>query len=431
MDTVTDDTTGDLPVIVVSVDSHVGPRLTEDLRAYCPKGLLAELDAYAEKSAEIKRSIAGVASFLVNHPNFKTAGHYDSDARIADYDYDGIAAGLIFHGSENFEPLPFGPLFPGDAAPRNELTAAGLKIYNRWLVDFVALAPERHIGLAYLPMWDIDAAMEELIWAHDNGLKAVNFPALRQGDILEYNNDAWNPFWALCEERDIPLVTHVGAAGNVTYSGPEAYAIKMIETGSFFSHRAVWWLIYSGVFDRHPGLKLMITETPGNWYPGLAKELDAGWHMFAGESEMNAAFFKRCPRPPSEYMYENVFLGASFASAHEAGQAVVHGFESQLSWGSDYPHVEGTYLNPEGTDMPSVTRLALRNTFCDLDPTTIRRMVGQNAIDLFGLDKSKLANVAARIEAPTMDALRTPIDRDMIPSRASNHAFRSGDTGWS
>ena len=173
----------------------------------------------------------------------------------------------------------------------------------------------------------------------------------------------------------------------------------------------MWWLIYGGVFDRHPGLKLMITETPGNWYPGLAKELDAGWQMFAGESEMNAAFFKRCPRPPSEYMYENVFLGASFASAHEAGQAVVHGFEAQLSWGSDYPHVEGTYLNPEGT--------------------TIRRMVGQNAIDLFGLDKSKLANVAARIEAPTMEALRTPIDRDMIPSRASNHAFRSGDTGWS
>ena len=93
-------------------------------------------------------------------------------------------------------------------------------MYNRWLVDFVAQAPDRHIGLAYLPMWDIDRAIAELEWAHDHGLKGVNFPALRDGELLEYNDPAWDPFWAVCEERKLPLVTHVGAGGKANYEGP-------------------------------------------------------------------------------------------------------------------------------------------------------------------------------------------------------------------
>lgn len=418
-------------VVVVSVDTHVGPRLVEDLRAYCPKGELEAFDAFAADAAQLKDAVAGVASYLVNHPNFTAPGHYDSAERLADYDYDGVSAGVIFHASENFEPLPFGSLFPGDAPRDRDLVATGLQMYNRWLADFVSTAPDRHIGLAYLPMWDIESAIRELIWAHEHGLKAVNFPALRAGDILEYNDPAWDPFWAECQARGVPLVTHVGVAGTVRYSGPEAYAIKMIESGSFFSHRAVWWLIYAGVFERFPGLRLMITETPGSWFPGLARELDAAWAMFLGERSMNAAFFEKVPRKPSEYMHENVFLGASFASPYEVQQAVDHGFVTQLSWGSDYPHVEGTYLHPDGGDMPSVTRLALRNTFCEVEPDAIRRMVGENAISFFGLDRDALQQVANAIAAPTMEELKTPIDRDAVPAGASDHAFRSGETAWS
>jgi predicted TIM-barrel fold metal-dependent hydrolase len=227
----------------------------------------------------------------------------------------------------------------------------------------------------------------------------------------------------------MPLVTHVGAADGVNYGGVESYAIRMIETGSFFSHGAVWWLIYGGVFERFPGLKLVITETPGSWFAGLARELDASWRMFSTHPEMNAAFYRRVPRPPSEYMGSNVFMGASFASPFEVQQAVEHGFSSQVLWGSDHPHVEGTYLYQSDPSMPSVTRLSLRNTFCDLAPADIRAMVGGNAIDAYGLDRAGLQAIADRIDAPTIDELTTPIDA--VPEGASLHAFRSSDTGWS
>jgi predicted TIM-barrel fold metal-dependent hydrolase len=416
------------PLVVVSADSHVGPRLNEDLRAYCPASHLDEFDRFAAEADAMMAAARGYAEVLVNHPNFQTAGHYDSAARLADFDYDGVACGVIFHGSENFVPMPFGPLYPGAPVGDRELRGVGQQIYNRWLADFVSESPQRHVGLAYLPMWDIDAALGELEWAHDHGLRAVNFPAMR-GDLLEYNQPAWDRFWAVCEERSLPIVTHVGATGNVRYEGPEATALKLVESGGFYSHRAVWWLTFGGVFERYPGLKYVVTETPGSWYPNLAVELDGVWNMFSTERAMNAAFYDKVPRPPSDYMKSNVFFGASFASAHEVEQAVTKGFSSQLLWGSDYPHIEGTFVHPAGTDMPSVTRLALRNTFCDVAAEETRRMIADNAIDVFGLDRAALEQVAESIAAPSAADLATPIEA--VPEGASFHAFRAGSSGWS
>ena len=128
-------------------------------------------------------------------------------------------------------------------------------------------------------------------------------------------------------------------------------------------------------------------------------------------------------------MRSNVFFGASFASPYEVEQAVLHGFDAQLMWGSDYPHFEGTFVNPEGNDMPSVTKLALRNTFCRSLRSSTRRMVGGNAIDVYDLDPGALQEIAASIGAPTVEELTTPIDA--VPEGASLHAFRSGTSAWS
>ena len=97
-------------------------------------------------------------------------------------------------------------------------------------------------------------------------------------------------------------------------------------------------------------------------------------------------------------------------------------------WGSDYPHIEGTFVYQEGADMPSVTKLSLRNTFCGVAAAETLRMVGQNAIDVYNLDASALRDIATAIGAPTLDDLATPIDS--IPAEASITAFRQGAGGW-
>jgi predicted TIM-barrel fold metal-dependent hydrolase len=423
------------PVVIVSNDTHIGPRLVEDLRPYCPSSHLDEFDRFAESTATQKEAAAKMlaGSGYLDHPNLRTPGHHDSAARLADYDHDGVAAGVLFHGSMNMEPVPFISTGLGKGTSTYEdrdLVAVGQKIYNRWLADFVSQAPQRHVGIAYLPMWDVEAAVAEVQWAHGAGLRGVNFPAMRDGELPEYNRRLWEPLWSVCEELGLPLVTHVGAGTKADYSGLEGVPLLQIESGGFVSRRALWWLIFAGVFERHPGLKFMITETPGSWFPSTGEELDAVWAFYDQKRDepLNKALLAQVPRRPSEYMAGNVYIGASFASPFEVEQAVANGLSTQLLWGSDYPHLEGTFVYDEGRDLPSVTRLALRHTFCGVAPEETTRMVGGNAIDVFGLDADALQAIAAEIGAPTLDELATPIDA--VPEGASITAFRSGAGGW-
>jgi predicted TIM-barrel fold metal-dependent hydrolase len=421
-------------VIIVSNDTHIGPRLVEDLRPFCPSKYLEEFDRFAVSAATERAAFRAMlkGSGYLDHPNFKTLGHYRSEARLADYDYDGIAAGVIFHGSTNMEPLPFIPQSFGKPGlkPDPNLVALGQNIYNRWLVDFVSQAPQRHVGLAYVPLWDIESALRELHWAHEHGLRGINFPAMRDGELPEYNRRHWEPLWSACEELKMPLVTHVGGKTNARYSGLESIALIQLESAAL-SQRAVPWMIFGGVFERHPDLKLVITETPGNWVPAMSAELDAirAFYEFKRNEPLNKALLEQVPRRPSEYMASNIFLGASFASPYEINQAMEHDLGSQVLWGSDYPHLEGTFVYGEGHVLPSVTRLALRHTFCNTPASDIRRMVGENAIGVYNLDRDSLCQIANEIGAPSLNELTKPIE--WVPEEASVTAFRTGMGGWS
>jgi predicted TIM-barrel fold metal-dependent hydrolase len=415
------------PVIVVSSDTHIGPRLHEDLRPYCPAGSLDAFDAFVRDHeaarAERQRMLASTGgSVFLEHRNFHTDGHHDMTARLRDMDRDGIAAEVVFHGSQNGEPIPFMPQLLGNTSTfeiDHEQAAIGLRTYNSWLADACSNEPARHVGLAHVPMWDIDAAVREVEWAAAAGLRGVNFPAMRHGVYLEYNDRAWEPFWSACEANVVTLATHVGVASPAKASGPEALALTAIEDGGYFARRAIWWMVFGGVFERHPGVRLVITESPGDWWPYTMSELDSTWLSQAASS----ALHEQVPRRPSEYCAENVFVGASFLASFEAERAVAEGYASQLLWGSDYPHIEGTWQRDADLDHEPVTHLAQRNTFCGIDAGAARAMLGENAIRVYGLDPEKLAAVAARIAAPTEPELATPIGA--VPENASPSAFRT------
>jgi predicted TIM-barrel fold metal-dependent hydrolase len=408
-------------LVVVSSDTHIGPLLEAQLRPYCPEAHLEEFDALVAQRAAAGATRAGLP--FGGHPNGRTAGHYDVHARLRDMDRDGIAAEVIFHGSQNGEPIPFLPQSLGNVADLEfdrELAAVGARIYNRWLADACSVEAERHVGLAHVPMWDVDLAVREVEWAAAAGLRGVNFPAPRHGVYLEYNGRAWEPFWSACEATGMTLATHVGAASPGRASGPESLALTSIEDGGYFARHAIWWMLFGGVFERHPDLRLVITESPGEWWSYTMVELDSTW---LSQADWNTALRDQVPRRPSEYCESNVFVGASFLAPFEAARAVEEGYASQLLWGSDYPHIEGTWLYTDHDDAEPVTRVAQRNTFCEIPPDATRAMLGENALRVYGLDAQELAAVAARIDAPTLAELAVPIE--CIPAGASATAFRT------
>ena len=403
------------PVVVVSCDSHAGPLLEEQLRPYCPAAHLDEFDRFTAAhrahgeatrmrlNSRLTNDDDELARFAHEHPNTRIAGHHDMAARLADMDRDGVAAEVIYHFSQNGEPLPF-VADPGgglSAIPAGgfELGAVGYRIYDEWLADFVSEQPERHVGLAYLPTWDIDAAVAELRWAADAGLRGVNLPPPSRPGHREYNHPDWEPFWSAVEDLGLTLHTHSSGAAPFDYfGGPGGQDLLVYECGGWMARRAIWWLVYGRVFERHPGLRLVITEQYEGWWTSTLEELDNVYARFGGVA--------RLPRMPSEYVREHVAMGSSFMSTTLARQAVQEGFDANVLWGRDYPHVEGVFQVRE--DDPSgepITKLALRHLFADLPEASVRKMAGENAVRFLGLDGPALQRVAERIQAPTLAEL--------------------------
>jgi predicted TIM-barrel fold metal-dependent hydrolase len=431
------------PVVVVSSDTHVGPRLREDLRAYCPIRYLDDFDDYVGREAVYKNAMReATPDLFADAPNGQTVrgygnpteGHYEIGARLSDMDADGIAAEVIFHGSQNDQPIPFtnlgkptSPMIIKNHVPEDaEMAGLGRHIYNEWLADFCTVQPERHVGLAQLPIWDVDASVREVRWAHDAGLKGINFPA-PQAWLPEYNKPDWDPLWRVAQDLNMPIVTHLGGGGEADYSGPEGRLIATLEF-AFFGTRALPWMVFGGVFERYPELKLVITEVPGEWWPRLVSDLDSIYRMAKRDPlrGYGSDFFNKCPRMPSEYCRSNVFIGASFMSKAEAEAAFRDDEVSTYMWGSDYPHAEGTFHGSDEAGGAQVTHLALRATFSSLPPEASRMMIGLNAIEVYGLDGRKLEDLAGRINAPDISTLAEPLVD--YPPEIRSLAFRRQGT---
>jgi hypothetical protein len=186
---------------------------------------------------------------------------------------------------------------------------------------------------------------------------------------------------------------------------------------SRLSCRAVWWLILGGVFERHPNLKLVLTEQAGVsiWLPLIMAELDAV--AVSGRFDPSGL-----SKSPSEYFASNCFVGASFMSNAEALLTVEGGFAQNCLWGSDYPHLEGTY---------PWSKLSLRMSLAGIASEVARRMVGLNLVDVFGLDRGALQAIADRV-GPTITELMTPLTAEEMPTDANaqfSAGFRKGIWG--
>ena len=441
--------------VVVSIDSHVGPSVTDQLGPYCPRahredferftsemeqhGLLSWRSSEAAKPGEDESWSLGKRLDPEQIERFATAagiknadqvnvrfiqrsfeaslcpGLQDHSARIADMDTAGVAASVIYHGGLNGQSIPFsttGLIAWGDTR-YNALEPVGVRMYNQWLADFVAEAPERHAGIAHIPISDPEACVREVEWAAEAGLRGVNLPAPR-GDFPMFNDPVWEPLWAVCAETGLSLNTHGGGGEHFPYRGPGAQSMYMMET-AWRTRRGVWVMVLGGVFDRHPSLRLVMTEQWMDWAPQVMADMD-GLYTGPGGAHLRTTL----PERPSDYFRRNCFIGASFLSNWEAKFGVEHDLVANTMWGDDYPHAEGTWPH---------TREAMQFTFHDIDPVHTRRYLAGTAIDVYGLDRPKLEAIAARI-GPTVAELATPFTPPEDEA-VGLYAFRTGPGSFS
>ncbi|HEX7458996.1 MAG TPA: amidohydrolase family protein, partial [Acidimicrobiales bacterium] len=170
-----------------------------------------------------------------------------------------------------------------------------------------------------------------------------------------------------------------------------------------FTRRPLWFMILGGVFDRHPDLKVVVTENGVQWLPSLVRDLESFFDTHGGAPVRSYLSMR-----PAEYFDRHVFLGGSLMQRAEAEMREEIGVD-RLMWGADYPHLEGA---------APVHRLVLRQVFGGLPEPDLRRILGGNACRLFGFDGVQLQEVADRV-GPTVADLSEPINVDDIPETFS------------
>jgi len=243
---------------------------------------VAEFDAYSEAQRQLYPEMYedDGTGRLVRRRGIGDGGHHEVGARLRDMDFDGIASEVVFHGSQNDEPVPLphwgseqSVLVQEFAAGQSGVGGSGASYLQRVLADQCSVDPVRHVGLAQIPIWDVEASVAELQWAAQAGLRGVNFPTA-QPWLPEFNKPVWEPFWSAAADLDLPLTTHIGPARMPTTPGRWAGG-GVVRVGHHVGHAGDPVDDAGGAFERNPNLKLVITEVPGMWWPQYMTQLDS------------------------------------------------------------------------------------------------------------------------------------------------------------
>jgi predicted TIM-barrel fold metal-dependent hydrolase len=374
---------------VIDADAHVNPEVTfwadylpAELRDRAPRleeGDQVDYVVFEGQRAPFNRISAQAGAKpeemqATGKISATRAGGWDASARIEDMDIDGVDVAAIFGG---------GPLATADGP----LHLASFHAYNTWLADFCAKAPDRLLGMAYLPMFDVDAAIAELEWASTHGLRGVVVPpyaptaesiggGLNFQNVIMYStlrddrsyaDDEFRPFWSRACDLGLPVHVHLGAAPKVSGSGPDAEYVRKMRSKLAMAD-VVTHFIMTGLLPRYPDLKLVSVEGGVGWMAFCAEYMDETWHKhrYATNSVVT--------QEPSTYMSAQVY-GTFLHDAAGVNNRNLKG-AGNIMWSSDYPHGETTWPN---------SRDAIARSLGDLPDAERHRLLVGNAATLYDL----------------------------------------------
>jgi predicted TIM-barrel fold metal-dependent hydrolase len=374
---------------IISVDDHVvePPNLWQDrlpaaLKDLGPKIIEDEEGHHVWQYADDRYPQIGLNAVAGKDPreygmepvryDDMIPGCYDAAERIKDMDVDGVHAALCF------------PSFPGFAggvfqrATDKDLALACVKAWNDFQVDeWAATAPGRLIPLALLPTWDPQLAAAEIHRAKEIGSKAVSFPdaPVPLGLPSFHDESHWEPVWAAFETTDIPVCLHFGSGSFVPgFSfakdvddphAPFAVAITVFATNLMWS---LTDMVFSGLLQRHPNLKVMLSEGGIGWLPYLMERMDYTWERHRWYQDIN-----KQDRPSD--LIKKHFWGCFIDDVHGIDNRAAIGVENLLIE-VDYPHSDSNWPN---------SRKRIAENLANVPDDECRMIVETNARELMHL----------------------------------------------
>jgi predicted TIM-barrel fold metal-dependent hydrolase len=394
---------------IISSDCHAGLSC-EAYRPYLESKYHAAFDEFlAERNARREEAMRMNYDYIMGWETEHEEGlrgAYDAEQRDKELDADGVSAEVLFADADAITGMaspPFGAGLSAGTIADPELAFAGARAHNRFLAELCGRAPERRGGVALVPVThDIDRGVAEIErLAGTPGIRGIMVPTMWH-DRLPYNDRAYDPVWAACQEAGFVVHTHSGEAPQEEYG--DNIGIYLAEV-VWWAIRPLWHLLFSGAFERHPKLKFTVTEAAAYWAPDLMWKWDFYFGGGHTTKKMAAMMQGVISKLPSDYFGTNIFIGASTMSKEEIRRRHVIGTHVAM-WGTDYPHPEGTWPN-------TVPRL--KNDFADVPVEDARAMLGLTAARCYGFDLDALAPIAAAIGPRPEDLGQNPANMRTDP----------------
>ena len=296
-------------------------------------------------------------------------GSYDPAARVEEILEDSIDAEVIFNG--------VGTVWTGiKLCPDKELALACYRVYNDWIADFQAYAPERFICNGTLPTTGLDDAIAELHRCAELGLRTVQLESYPSGSFSDPSPED-DRFWAAAVELGMPINVHtqfffpVGDLGSkITADGVRAGRERAkqrgldVQAGSF--PVILWHMTQSGVFERFPDLKFVGSEVHTGWVPYYLERFDESVRRNRREWGL--------PLLPSEYFRQNVSVVyiVDEIGAHNRYDIGV----ANIMWGPDFPHSSSAWPVDYELGLEILKRAGASES-------EIERIMWKNAADIY------------------------------------------------
>jgi predicted TIM-barrel fold metal-dependent hydrolase len=371
---------------ILDADAHVNEppdlwqsRVPTRLRTRAPKVLRTDAgDVWSFDEGKRLRPLGLTATAGLSYLQFRAEGltydgirpgSYDPVARLADLDADGIWAQVLYPSVT----LAGARTYSDD----RELQLACVRAYNEWLAEFCAAGGGRLIGQTIIPTTGVADAVAELRWGLDHGMRGAVIAAYPNGS-LDDPGPANDPFWDLAQEAAVPLGVHIGsftesglAAGKLEQSTIQFMASAGASKAGAQTIPVVAQLVFSGVPQRFPRLRILLVEANIGWIPTVLEQLDdmfLRYRWFSGAVE-------RMREVPSRIFHRNFW--ATFM-IDTVGVELRHRMNGDhIMWSTDYPHT--------GSDWPN-HRVTIARLFRGVPKADVKKMLHTNCKTLYGLD---------------------------------------------
>jgi predicted TIM-barrel fold metal-dependent hydrolase len=330
---------------MISADSHVcepadvfTSRVPATMRSRVPHVVNDDgVDYWVVEGAAWKKALSGNAvgagdRFDWEHrPLRRTADHvrvgaYDPGAFVADNEADGVWGAVVY---------PTQCLALYSEMTDSDAKLAAFDAYNSWIIEFASFDPGRLKPVVVLDVDDPDRAADDLTRWRSAGAAGALIPLWQEGDQT-YDHSRYESLWSAAAALGVPLSMHIGS-NRRPFERMTSYASRCTIV-DYWVRRSLADMLFSGVFERHPTLRVGSVENEAGWAANFVCQMD---HNYRTNYRVRDRVEFADGMLPSDFFRRNVFVTfqedeLAIANRHVTGLGA-------LMWGNDYPHGESTF----------------------------------------------------------------------------------------